>query len=352
MPRAPVEDSLTKFAARGPHPVGIVTVQWAHVDNPERRLVTDIWYPAEPSSAGVPADHPLNRPHDAIESAKAAPGRFPLVAFSHGNSGLRRQSTFLTTHLASWGIVVAAPDHPGNTFFEMAQLKSEEERKRVHFEARRHRPIDLGVVIDRVASESGAWPAIDDSRVGCMGHSFGGWTALKMPRRIPKNAAVCGLAPASEPFVGRKAFEPGELPFDRELPLLIVAGIDDVRVDLESSVRPLFARMLPPCSLIGVAQTDHFHFCDGVELLHGMHANNVRPNQPRPTKPYSEQLPEQRIHRLLNAVVTHFFHGALVTQESARHALTPEALAAIDPALVRLDGTVSSTVRRATRITT
>ena len=52
----------------------------------------------------------------------------PLVVFSHGNSGLRRQSTFLTTHLASWGFVVAAPDHTGNTFEEMMQLESQEER--------------------------------------------------------------------------------------------------------------------------------------------------------------------------------------------------------------------------------
>lgn len=344
MSRAPSrptpEESLSHFAARGPHPVGITTAQWTHPDNPERRLVTDIWYPAAAGSDGPRANHPLNRPHDAIESAKAAPGRFPLVAFSHGNSGLRRQSTFLTTHLASWGIVVAAPDHPGNTFFEMVQLQTEEERKRVHFDARRHRPVDLGVVIDRVASESGAWPAIDPARVGCMGHSYGGWTALKMPRRDPRVRAVCGLAPASEAFVGRKAFEPGELPFDHELPLLIVAGIDDVLVDLETSVRPLFARMTHPRALIGVEQADHFHFCDGVELLHGMHASNVRPNQPRPTKPYTEQLPEQRIHRLLNAVVTHFFHEALVAKQSdPSDALTPEALDAIDTALVRLGTT-------------
>ncbi len=37
-------------------------------------------------------------------------GLFPLVLFSHGYSGFRDQSTYLTTHLASWGFVVAAPD--------------------------------------------------------------------------------------------------------------------------------------------------------------------------------------------------------------------------------------------------
>ena len=39
-------------------------------------------------------------------------GPYPLVLFSHGFAGYRLQSTFLTTHLASWGFVVAAVEHP------------------------------------------------------------------------------------------------------------------------------------------------------------------------------------------------------------------------------------------------
>ena len=36
---------------------------------------------------------------------------FPLVLFSHGFCGYRQQSSFLTTTIASWGFVVAAPTH-------------------------------------------------------------------------------------------------------------------------------------------------------------------------------------------------------------------------------------------------
>lgn len=40
-----------------------------------------------------------------------APGEvFPLVVFAHGDAGFRDQATFLTTRLASWGMVVAAPE--------------------------------------------------------------------------------------------------------------------------------------------------------------------------------------------------------------------------------------------------
>ncbi len=38
-------------------------------------------------------------------------GGFPVVLFSHGFAGYPEQSVSLTTHLASWGFVVAAPDH-------------------------------------------------------------------------------------------------------------------------------------------------------------------------------------------------------------------------------------------------
>ena len=102
--------------------------------------------------------------------------------------------------------------------------------------------------------------------------------------RDPRVRAVCGLAPASEPFVGRRAFEPGELPFDRGCATLIVAAEEDVLVDLETSVRPLFERLGAPRALVGVRDSDHFHFCDGIPLLHGMHERNPRPGQPRPTR--------------------------------------------------------------------
>ena len=79
-------------------------------------------------------------------------------------------------------MVVTAPHHTGNTFFEMLSIEDEDERIRVHKEARSNRPRDLCTAIDAVLS-GGPWPEASPERIGVAGHSYGGWTALKMPRR-------------------------------------------------------------------------------------------------------------------------------------------------------------------------
>ncbi len=330
--------SLTTHADRGPHPVGVTTLELASYDDPSRLLPTDVWYPADAGTpaTGRPAEHPIGAPHEAWADAEPARLRAPcpLVAFSHGNGGFRRQSTFLTTHLASWGMVVTAPDHSGNTFFEMLSVSDEDERVRIHKDARRNRPNDVAAAIEAILA-GGGWPAVDPARIGAVGHSYGGWTALKMPARDARVRAVCGLAPASEPFVGRKAFELRELPLS--CPSLIVPALEDVLVDIDTSVRPLFER-LTQSALVGIKNADHFHFCDHVELLHGLHEkNSPRPKQTRPTRPYSDLLDEARMHRVVRALVTDFFAATLARDANASSALTRATLYALDPELVRLD---------------
>jgi len=309
----------TKIVAeRGPHPVGVVTTEIESPAGSGRKLPVDVWYPAAAEHAGADAadrstaEHSFGQLHRAIpQAAPATPaaGGFPLLGFSHGNSGLRQQSTFLTTHLASWGCVVVSPDHVGNTFFEMLDV-DEEARVRLHREARERRPLDLRLSLDHVLSANGearAWPSTDPQRIGVLGHSFGGWTACKIPRIDARVRAVCGLAPASEKFVGRKAFESGELPLAEGIHSLLIAGREDVLVDLETSVQPFAARLSAATQLLVIDAADHFHFCDGVPVLHENHYSRPRPNQARPTRPLGELLDEARMHRIVNGLVTAFF---------------------------------------------
>lgn len=112
------------FARSGPFEVGVTTLSlgdrsvevwyptthWAVRGTPEESYyIRDFTSPIVQSL--LPPD--LNPPFATVahRDVAAVPfGRFPLVLFSHGALSFRLQSTFLTTHLASWGFVVASPD--------------------------------------------------------------------------------------------------------------------------------------------------------------------------------------------------------------------------------------------------
>ncbi len=315
-----MQQSASDFSARGRYAVGVIQTRITspfpleYGSDSGRSLPTEIWYPAESGQhESEDAEHPLGVRHRATPDLTpiGAP-RTPcaLIAFSHGNAGLRQQSTFLTTHLASWGFVVVAPDHVGNTFSEMMALPDEDARRSTHRRIRGQRPHDLHAVIQALLDHghlSHELPALDPERLGLLGHSFGGWTALKVPALEPRVAAVCSLAPASEPFVGRKAFDPGELPLPEKTISLVLAARNDVLVDLDTSIRPLSDRLGPHSQLEIIDRADHFHFCDAIEMLHEMHENNPRENQLHPTRPIAELRDERDMHTLLNERVMRFF---------------------------------------------
>jgi fermentation-respiration switch protein FrsA (DUF1100 family) len=114
------------YAEPGPYPVGVRTFTL-----PDGQTKVDVWYPStEEAVAGTPtATYRLSdwlpaalqsRVPAGVDDfatvahrdvAPSTDGPFPVVLFSHGYASYRDQSSFLTTHLASYGMVVAAPDH-------------------------------------------------------------------------------------------------------------------------------------------------------------------------------------------------------------------------------------------------
>lgn len=176
------------YAAAGPHPVGVTTLDLGD------RLV-EVWYPAERGAErGVPTDlyyirdwlpdaidailpPDANPPFDTGAFRGIAPsdaGPFPLVVFAHGFAGFRDQSTFLTTHLASWGFVVAAPD-----YLERGLRSALGERP----------PVPRGdlevtrATVDLLAAENGRRGSllegrVSTARVAITGHSAGGGSAV------------------------------------------------------------------------------------------------------------------------------------------------------------------------------
>jgi predicted dienelactone hydrolase len=270
-------------AVRGPWRVGVTTLR--AVDRAGTSLVVEVWYPATPDADAQP-ETTLGIPTDSYRDAPADPtgGPFPVVAFSHGRSGVRVQSVYLTEHLASWGYLVVAPDHPHDT------LGASDPDHRP--EVLRARPQQVSAAIDALlASPLGAHG--DSARIGVAGHSFGAFTALALAGgRIDVAAlrASCAAAPdqlacgglddaLTQPIVdtfpdpritsavalapaGRIAFGAAGLAAIG-VPVQLQAGAADTLASPADEVGPMFdALAAAPRSYAVLDRAAHFSFTD------------------------------------------------------------------------------------------
>ena len=120
------------YAEVGSYPVGVTTATMAN------GVTVEIWYPAIKGSAGtetydahdftdpviralLTADIAATVTYAATRDAAVADGVFPVVLNSHGVAGWRSVSSFLTSHLASWGMIVVSPDHASRDLFHLAE---------------------------------------------------------------------------------------------------------------------------------------------------------------------------------------------------------------------------------------
>ncbi len=229
--------------AAGPHQVDVRTIE--ATDQARGRLFPiEIWSPAQS-------------------------GLRPLIVFSHYSGGHRRTATYLCTHLASHGYVVAAMDHSEVVAPELARRAGEAAAERA---ARidgiiASRVPDVRFLLDHLLA-GGADIEIDASRIALVGHSFGGWTVLATPEVELRVRSVVAMAPG-----GSSNPKPGILPlkltFDwgRDVPTLYLAAENDVPIPLDG-VHELFDRTPLPKRMFILRRADHQHFIDNVEEAH------------------------------------------------------------------------------------
>jgi predicted dienelactone hydrolase len=300
---APVTSSPAEL---GPYTIGVTTLE-AEPDAKGRVLPVEVWYPARSGGKnGDPyelylgplklaeIDSPNGAVRDATRDTRGAP--YPTILFSHGNGGVRAQSFYLTEYLASHGFVVVSPDHVGNT---MAELVSGDDSL-PPAEAARVRPSDLSLALD-TALDSSLESMIDVERVGAAGHSFGGYTVLRIGGASMDVAAVTAECAASgdllcdgwseiagpfpeidrDPRVkaivaqapgGSSVLDtPGHTGFaDVKVPAMVQGGTSDQTTPYAIEQVAPFGELPSPAYLVGIEKAGHFTFsnmCDLVDLL-------------------------------------------------------------------------------------
>ena len=311
---------------RGLFPVGVRSGEAIDRRRENRRLPFELWYPATPRHVGldldpltqdtftlIPNTQPLHQ--SAVRDAAVQTGRYPLVLFSHTSNGHRRQSSFLCTHLASHGFVVAAADHVGNSFVEwINRARAEaaltpEERASYIRQIIADRVPDLRFLLDALLGGAAGEISdqIDGDCTGLIGWSFGGWAVLATLEADDHFRAVVAMAPAgsSNPLPG---IIPATLTFawKREVPALLLVAERDRFTPLPGMVE-LFERTPSRKSMLILRQADHDHFGDHIEV---------------------ELCPRQHAHLFTRGLALAHLDAALKNNPAAEHFL------ANDPAAV------------------
>ncbi|TAG73738.1 MAG: alpha/beta hydrolase [Oscillatoriales cyanobacterium] len=113
-----------------------------------------------------------------------SPQPAPVVVISHGLGSDRISYEYLAKHLASYGFAVAVPEHPGSNAQQIQDLvtgRANEVAEPAEFV---NRPLDIKDLLDYLTQLSTTNPAyrgqLDLQRVGVIGQSFGGYTALTL----------------------------------------------------------------------------------------------------------------------------------------------------------------------------
>lgn len=127
----------------------------------------------------------------------AAPA--PIVVLTHGFGSSRDNYEYLSEHLASHGLIVAAPEHIGSNLEYRQGLLEGTLSVMVSPLEYLNRPLEIGYLIDQLeqlAANDAEWgQRLDLDRVGIFGYSFGGTTALSTAGAtidISRVRASCG----------------------------------------------------------------------------------------------------------------------------------------------------------------
>lgn len=258
------------YSEYGSYPVGVTTLQLA------KGPKVEIWYPAVEGTTGtetydvrdfvgegiravLTGDVPSTYSYPAGRDADVAEGTFPVVMFSHGFTGMRVQSSFLTSHLASWGMIVVSVDHPSRAMENVLSGTASGDRA--------DSVDDLLQGLELIEAQ-GADPAspfsghVDSEQVVAIGHSAGGGTVLGAAAddRIDGYVSL-----ASGAFLGGSADDGSTTTTAAPLPAkpsFFIGGSVDAVVPFATATQPAFDAAPSPSLLWEIEGAGHNAFDD------------------------------------------------------------------------------------------
>jgi len=248
-----------------------------------RRLVTEVWYPAADDAPSWPMNHItdffLDQRDAAIEilresgelpeggindfstgSYRNAPvhpdaAPMPILIFSHGFSSNRFQNYTMSNYLASHGYLVVAPDHTCNA--RIAPLPE----GIILFTwdnvpiSLCERIVDLSFVIDVFTEQTPEMfdGRLDTAHIAFWGHSFGGLTASEQVKYEPRVSAMLQLASFGFPVV----------PQNLTATTMYMWGKQDKIMSLWKELHDAHITLMPrPKYELEFIDTGHFAFSD------------------------------------------------------------------------------------------
>lgn len=237
-----------------------------------------VWYPTADREGSVRYSADLSGSM-AMNGAVAVCERFPAVVFSHGLGGCGTQSVFITEQLARQGYVVAAPDHrdagcsvdgtgtPKLVGPEASFFQPERWTDATHDD----RKDDVNRVLEWLLRGQEFGARVDADRIGMVGHSLGGYTALGLAGawqswKDGRIKAMVLLSPYLLPFLSQNRLN------DITIPLMYQGAQFDIAVTpFVNSDKGAYNLAQPPRFFMELKGGSHFEWtvalCGGTSTV-------------------------------------------------------------------------------------